>query len=196
MCYVARLDAVEGTRFRLLKTLLHLVEERVADGSAGHTDRALDNLDILLFRIEITLLEVIRSVALLGGDKARTHLHCVGTQRCNVVNILSRIDSSAGNYGNLLAVLLLRFVLKKAPKWVNVLLWGIVAVRLICPFSIESALSLIPSKETISPEIMMDWTPEISTGIEPLDQVVNPVISTSFASSKIVTKALHFSFNS
>ena len=80
-----------------------------------------------------------------------------------------------------LAVLALRLILKKAPKWVNVLLWGIVAVRLICPFSIESALSLIPSKETISPEIMMDWTPEISTGIESLDQVVNPVISTSFA---------------
>ena len=80
-----------------------------------------------------------------------------------------------------LAVLALRFILKKAPKWVNVLLWGIVALRLICPFSIESALSLIPSQETISPEIMMDWTPEISTGIEPLDQVVNPVISTSFA---------------
>ena len=63
-----------------------------------------------------------------------------------------------------LAVLALRFLLKKAPKWVNVLLWGIVALRLICPFSIESTLSLIPSKETISPEIMMDWTPEISTG--------------------------------
>ena len=80
-----------------------------------------------------------------------------------------------------LAVFALRLILKKAPKWVNVLLWGIVAVRLICPFSIESALSLIPSTETISPDIMMDWTPEISTGIEPLDQVVNPVISTSFA---------------
>ena len=80
-----------------------------------------------------------------------------------------------------LAVLALRLVLKKAPKWVNVLLWGIVAIRLICPFSIESALSLIPSRETISPEIMMDWTPEISTGIAPLDRVVNPVISTSFA---------------
>jgi len=80
-----------------------------------------------------------------------------------------------------LAVLVLRFLLKKAPKWVNVLLWGIVAIRLICPVTIESALSLIPSRETISPEIMMDWTPEISTGIEPLDQVVNPVISTSFA---------------
>lgn len=42
------------------------------------------------------------------------------------------------------AVLILRLILKKAPKWVNVLLWGLVAVRLICPFTIESPVSLIP----------------------------------------------------
>ena len=48
-----------------------------------------------------------------------------------------------------LAVLVLRFVLKKAPGWINVWLWGLVAVRLICPFSIESGWSLIPSAETI-----------------------------------------------
>ena len=50
----------------------------------------------------------------------------------------------------ILAVVLLRVVLKKAPKWIHVLLWGIVALRLICPFSFESAFSLIPSAETIS----------------------------------------------
>ena len=80
-----------------------------------------------------------------------------------------------------LAVLLLRLLIKKAPKWVSVLLWGIVAVRLICPVSIESILSLVPSGETVSPEIMMDWTPEIQTGISSLDSVVNPVISETFA---------------
>ena len=80
-----------------------------------------------------------------------------------------------------LAVLVLRLLLKKAPMWVRVLLWGIVAIRLICPFSIESVLSLIPSTQTISPDIMMDWSPEITTGIAPLDRVVNPVISASFA---------------
>lgn len=80
-----------------------------------------------------------------------------------------------------LAVLLLRLVLKKAPKWVSVLLWGFVAVRLICPFSIESVLSLIPSAETVSPEIMMDWTPEISTGIGSVDTVINPIITQTFA---------------
>jgi len=80
-----------------------------------------------------------------------------------------------------LAVLILRVIMRKAPKWVNVLLWGIVALRLLCPFSIESALSLIPSAETISPEIMMDRTPEITTGIPVLNSAINPVISESFA---------------
>ena len=79
-----------------------------------------------------------------------------------------------------LAVLLLRLLLRKAPKWITVILWGIVAVRLVCPFSIESVLSLIPSSEVISPDIMMDRTPEINTGIPILNQVVNPVISGSF----------------
>ena len=79
-----------------------------------------------------------------------------------------------------LAVLFLRLLLKKAPKWITVVLWGIVAVRLICPFSIESIFSLIPSAETVSPDIMMDRKPEINTGIPIVNQVINPVISGSF----------------
>lgn len=78
-----------------------------------------------------------------------------------------------------LAVLMLRLVLKKAPKWVNVLLWGIVAIRLICPFSFESALSLIPSAETIPLNIGMDTTPTINSGINAINNAVNPVISQS-----------------
>ena len=80
-----------------------------------------------------------------------------------------------------IAVLILRFCLKKAPKWVNVLLWGIVAVRLIFPFSIESALSLIPSAEMVSPSIMMETAPSVQTGVPALDQVINPVIDHSLA---------------
>lgn len=78
------------------------------------------------------------------------------------------------------AVLALRFCLKKAPKWVNVLLWGIVAARLVFPFSIESVLSLIPSAETISPTIMMEQSPSVQTGVPALNHVINPVISGSF----------------
>ena len=76
-----------------------------------------------------------------------------------------------------LAVLILRFVLKKAPKWINVLLWGIVAIRLICPFSFESTLSLIPSAETIPLNIGMDTTPTINSGISAINNAVNPIIS-------------------
>ena len=78
-----------------------------------------------------------------------------------------------------LAVLILRIVLKKAPKWVSVLLWGIVAIRLICPFSFESALSLIPSTETIPLNIGMDTTPAIDSGISVINNAVNPIIRQS-----------------
>ena len=74
-----------------------------------------------------------------------------------------------------LAVLLLRLLLKKAPKWITVLLWGIVAVRLICPFTIESALSLIPSAQTINPEVALN-EPAIDSGVPVIDNIVNPVI--------------------
>ena len=71
------------------------------------------------------------------------------------------------------AVLILRLVLKKAPKWVNVLLWGIVAVRLICPFSFESALSLIPSAETFPDKIISGPSFDVQTGITPIDNRIN-----------------------
>ena len=49
----------------------------------------------------------------------------------------------------ILVVLVARYLLRKAPKWINCLLWGLVAIRLICPFSLESALSLLPSNEVV-----------------------------------------------
>ncbi len=79
-----------------------------------------------------------------------------------------------------LAVLAARFLLKKAPKWVAVALWGLVAVRLLCPFSLESALSLIPSAEVVSPQIMADPQPTIHTGIDPINLVVNEALAESF----------------
>ncbi len=80
-----------------------------------------------------------------------------------------------------LAVLVLRLLLKKAPKWVNVLLWGLVAVRLVFPFSIESIFSLIPSAETVPMNIEMNVAPAINSGIDAINRAVNPTISNSFA---------------
>lgn len=71
------------------------------------------------------------------------------------------------------AVLILRLALKKAPKWVNVLLWGIVAIRLICPFSFESALSLIPSAETFPKKIISGPSFDVQSGITPVDNRIN-----------------------
>ncbi len=79
-----------------------------------------------------------------------------------------------------LAVLVLRLLLKRAPKWAAPALWGIVGLRLICPLSIESVFSLIPSAETVSPEIMMDPKPAIDSGVPILNQAVNPVIAEHF----------------
>lgn len=39
-----------------------------------------------------------------------------------------------------LAIVILRLILKKAPKAISVFMWALVGVRLICPFSFESIL--------------------------------------------------------
>ena len=83
-----------------------------------------------------------------------------------------------------LAVLALRLVSKRSPKWMNVLLWGIVALRLMLPFSIESALSLIPSAETVSPAVVQfDPAPTITSGVSVIDNAVNPALSEHFAAA-------------
>lgn len=87
-----------------------------------------------------------------------------------------------------LVVLVLRLVLKRAPKWVDVLLWGMVALRLMLPFSIESALSLIPSAETVSPEVVQfDPAPTITSGVTIIDNAVNPSLSESFAAAPLAS---------
>lgn len=80
-----------------------------------------------------------------------------------------------------LAVLILRQCLKKAPKWITCLLWGVVGLRLLLPFSFQSGLSLIPSTQTIPQDIAFSKNPGIYTGISSVDQAVNPVITEQFA---------------
>ncbi len=71
-----------------------------------------------------------------------------------------------------LAVVLLRLVLRKAPKWLHVLLWALVGVRLLLPFSIESRLSLQPSAQMISPGAVETGAPNIHTGMAALNHIV------------------------
>lgn len=73
----------------------------------------------------------------------------------------------------ILAVVILRFFLKRAPRWIICLLWALVAVRLICPFSPESALSLIPSGAPLPEKIMTGRDFAVNTGINIVDAPVN-----------------------
>lgn len=71
-----------------------------------------------------------------------------------------------------LAVILLRILLKKAPKWINCVLWGIAGLRLVMPFSFESVFSLIPSAETIT-KVPDSPRPQIDSGVTIIDNQIN-----------------------
>jgi len=83
----------------------------------------------------------------------------------------------------ILAVIVSRPLLKKAPKWIVRLLWALVAIRLVCPFSFKSVLSLVPSSETIPANIALQPEPAINSGIKIVNQTINPVIAESFTPS-------------
>lgn len=78
-----------------------------------------------------------------------------------------------------LAVLAVRLVFRKTPKWILCLLWGLVAVRLIFPFSIESALSLIPNPEPLPQDIIYTAHPQLQSGIVIIDNTVKPMLESS-----------------
>ena len=78
------------------------------------------------------------------------------------------------------AIVLIRLVFKKAPKWLLCALWALAAVRLLCPVSVESVLSLIPSAETVQPEIVYSVEPAITSGIPAVDAIVNPPLQAAF----------------
>ena len=77
----------------------------------------------------------------------------------------------------ILAVLLLRLLLRKAPKWIRCLLWTIPALRLIVPNFWESGFSLLPSPEVIPVDIATVETPAINSGIASVDGRVNPILT-------------------
>ncbi|MBP3481169.1 MAG: hypothetical protein J6K66_06185 [Clostridia bacterium] len=80
-----------------------------------------------------------------------------------------------------IAVIVLRLFLKRAPKTVMCFMWAIVAARLLLPFSAESALSLIPSFDTVPDSILYAASPSINSGIEIIDNTINPSLSQSLA---------------
>ena len=81
-----------------------------------------------------------------------------------------------------LAVVIARALLKKAPKWITCLLWAMVGFRLICPFTIESVLSLIPGTQTITANetsVIRPFT--VQSGIAGIDTSVNEFLGDKYA---------------
>lgn len=75
-----------------------------------------------------------------------------------------------------LAVVAARFLLKKAPRWAVCALWGLVALRLLCPFSPESPLSLIPDAQPVSPEAVWNTVPAVEMAPDATEAPVSPVL--------------------
>ncbi len=83
----------------------------------------------------------------------------------------------------IVAVILVRLCIKKAPRWISCALWGLVAVKLIIPFHIESILSLVPNSEPIPVNIEYQAVPQITSSVPTVNQVINPVLADNFAAN-------------
>ena len=86
----------------------------------------------------------------------------------------------------ILAVLCIRLLFGKIPKWVNCLLWGVVAIRLICPFSVESPYSILPSTEPIKSSTVVEgevqnYIPSIDSRLTIVKNTINPMLTETFA---------------
>ena len=80
----------------------------------------------------------------------------------------------------IVAVLLLRLPLKKAPKFYTYLLWAVVLFRLLCPVSFEFSGSQIPAIQLIEPQMLEQPKFHISSGINALDEPVNTYFNGTF----------------
>lgn len=91
------------------------------------------------------------------------------------------------------AIILIRLLLKKAPKIFSYCLWAVAGLRLLCPFSFSSVLSIFnlfsapqqssagsaTSYSYVPQNIATMQIPEIETGISAADTLINPVLPTA-----------------
>lgn len=80
----------------------------------------------------------------------------------------------------ILFVLLVRLLLKRAPKIFSYVLWSVVLFRLICPFSFESVFSLLPIKASpFAQNIVYSQTPKADTGVAIINNAVKDILPTT-----------------
>lgn len=106
------------------------------------------------------------------------------------VFLLKLFDISASACFLICAVLILRLIFKKAPLYIRCLMWALVGLRLIMPFSIESDLSLVPSSSPVSSYVEQNLadavTPPTTEGI-PHSSTDNEALSPSVPTSPSLT---------
>ncbi|GAE88001.1 M56 family metallopeptidase [Acetivibrio straminisolvens] len=76
----------------------------------------------------------------------------------------------------ILCVIIVRLLLKKAPKVISYALWGVVAFRLVIPFSFESTFSLLPWRTNIVPvryEVIYYQSPQVTSSQDAVNSLVN-----------------------
>ncbi len=82
----------------------------------------------------------------------------------------------------ILVLIILRPLLKKAPRALACALWGLVGIRLVCPFTVESFLSLIPDPEPVSKEAFLSFE-SVASDVQPIDMGgITNIISNTLAS--------------
>ena len=81
----------------------------------------------------------------------------------------------------IIAIIAARLILKRAPKALYCVLWLLVAIRLVFPFSIESVFSLVPAAPPIAPDIIYEDAPHIDTGDQIADTSVNNYLQQNMA---------------
>ena len=87
----------------------------------------------------------------------------------------------------IIAVIVLRLLFKKMPKWVSCLMWGLAAIKLAIPFSMESIFSLVPSAKPIPVDIEYATIPQIDSGIPAVNTIVNPMLENNFAAVEVAS---------
>lgn len=79
-----------------------------------------------------------------------------------------------------LAVMVIRFPLRKAPKVYSYALWAVVFFRLVCPFSIALPVSAVPVEpQSIPQNIAYAESPAIESGVPVIDDTVNDIMASS-----------------
>ena len=90
------------------------------------------------------------------------------------------------------AVILLRLLLRKAPKALHCALWALVAFRLVCPFSLESAFSLVPEREEITLNTIRAESADSAPRAEKPVSTRHPETAATIAASDDVTPEYDF----